>query len=145
MSLPRTPPPPRPLEPRLKGLSPGQRAPGRVNSLPDLGPTVLASGQRGSFSLFTCRAGRATGSPNAGGVVRSPETTSISAFQSFSPLIIFPHRDHSQGSGPAPGLLSTGTSAPTVGANHGVGGSLLARDGMESRDSGQVLTQEWGV
>ena len=37
-------PPPLLLEPRLKGLSPGQRAPGRVNSLPDLGPTVLASG-----------------------------------------------------------------------------------------------------
>ena len=37
-------PPPLLLEPRLKGLSPGKRAPGRVNSLPDLGPTVLASG-----------------------------------------------------------------------------------------------------
>lgn len=79
MSLPRTTPPtPLLLEPRLKGLSPGQRPPGRVNSLPDQGPTVLASGQWGSFSLFTCRAGRATGSPNAGAVVRPPETTSIS-------------------------------------------------------------------
>ena len=80
MGIPATYPPPL-LEPRLKGLSPGQRPPRpprRVNSLPDLGPTILAGGQWGSFSLSTCCAGRATRGPSTERATWPPETTSIS-------------------------------------------------------------------
>ena len=55
VGIPATHPPPL-LEPRLKGLSPGQRAPRRVNSLPDLGPTILAGGQWSGCPLFTLQA-----------------------------------------------------------------------------------------
>lgn len=88
VSLPRTPPPL--LEPRLKGLSPGQRPlplpPPRVNSLPDLGPTILAGGQWGSFSLFTCCAGRATRNPNAGGAARPRKPPPSLSLPELQPL-----------------------------------------------------------
>ena len=74
MSLPRTPPP----SPRTKaqGTQPWAESPGEGEQSSRSGPD--RPGQWGSLSLFTCHAGRATGSPKAGGAVWPPETTSIS-------------------------------------------------------------------
>lgn len=150
MGIPRHVPP-APSRTKAQGTQPWAETPPppppRVNSLPDLGSTILAGGQWGSFSLFTCCAGRATRNPNAGGAARPRKTTSISEpSQSFSLLIIFPTETTCQESGLAPRLLSTGTSAVSSGGHPwSGGGSLLARDRMESRDSGQVLTRSGGV
>ena len=117
--------PPFLLETRLKGLSPGQRALRRVNSLPDLGQTILDGGQWAGFSLFTCCAGRATRSPSAGGAAWPPETSSISEPSRASASLdhLTPQRPQS---GVRPGLRipeDRDFLHLLVGNNHGVNGA----------------------
>lgn len=144
VGIPATYPPPL-LEPRLKGLSPGQRPPRRVNSLPDFGPTILASGQWSNFSLFTLQAEPlgALKQEEQPGPQKPPLSLSLPELQ---PLDHLPPQRPQSGVRPGSQILSTGTSTLTGGGHPwSGGGSLLAQDRMESRDSGQVLTQESGV
>lgn len=75
-----------------------------MNSLPDLAHTILDRGQWGSFAQPTCDVGRATRSPETGGVALSPET--IISEPSRAPASLhhlIPSRDTVRGQAGLPG------------------------------------------
>lgn len=113
-----------------------------MNCLPDLGQTVLDSGQWGSFALSTCCMGRATRSPRAGGAAWPPGTTSISEPSRTSPCLyhLTPQRPQSG--------VRPGSQIPEdrnflhllIGDSHGVKGAACLSDtgwgqGMVGRSS----------